>query len=310
MSFLESQHLRLAGLIQWSLNEVKPGETGSVSYSVAVAEYAPYFTNTLTNQAVIQGYDKDRNYDDNYASGSFTITRFINTFPFALIPGFAPAAVAGAQPAIKIDKRHYDTDGIVQVGEPIDYTIEFTNRGSGSAYDVFLIDDLVDPDGKNVNSQGWRLGEVFVGETIIVDYTVTISQDAKPGVYTNSAQVLMYNKEDMELYSHIVETTILVDNPHYRITKIIEEALGIVDKSPEIIVITTKTQRIEPPTDDTLLDLIVTPAEASTPEILGLTTRDGIVQKFTFPWFMTLFALFMLIVTYVSFAYLIAKKPF
>jgi len=102
------------------------------------------------------------------------------------------SASTGKAPNLQVFKT-FAGEGVVQAGEPVDYTVFVTNKNGGSSYDSILVDTLRDSEGNEVNEEVWDLGEILPNEEITLTYTMVFQKHAKPGVYLNNAQVKAAN---------------------------------------------------------------------------------------------------------------------
>ena len=170
--------------IRWNLGRLNPRASGTISYTAAVGSPAslPYGETIVENESIISSYETDANTADNNESIALAIN---NPLPPSYGGGYLD------WPLLQISKTRRGS-GDITASSTVDYTINLSNRGPGSAYNVIVKDEMKDPSGKVVNSLIWNLGEVKSSEDITIDYTVRIAGNASAGTYTNTA-IAIYN---------------------------------------------------------------------------------------------------------------------
>ncbi|MCG8326227.1 MAG: T9SS type A sorting domain-containing protein [Chitinophagales bacterium] len=90
----------------------------------------------------------------------------------------------------------------VMVGEEVTFKIDVTNQGPSTATGV-TIEDILQSGFTFTGTNGaydevaglWDIGTLAIGETVSLEITATVNED---GVYTNDAQVLTANEDDID----------------------------------------------------------------------------------------------------------------
>lgn len=274
----------IGGSVEWFIPRINPGETKEVSYTIAIADDVPFGQSTVTNNAIISAHEKDRNYDNNVATASFSITRIHPSVGpgsgngFIGTPLYNQNTISSFWPAFTIKKQHFATTSIVNAGDQVKYQIRIKNTGSGDAPEAVVLDDLVDPKGNIVNAQGWDLGKVYVKEEIILDYTIEIKPWAINGTYKNYAQVFFTNNFGDRLSSIKVSTEILVvggvdaavsaGGSDENVTPVISDANTLEVENINV-------ERIAPPQEETFAGALpALAAEEESPIVLGATYSE------------------------------------
>jgi uncharacterized repeat protein (TIGR01451 family) len=127
---------------------------------------------------------------------------YVNTIPKGAVhthqgatnpqPGTAPITIAA--PHIVVTKLSDPDKGTVSAGDPISYTIQVKNTGTGAETNATISDDLrnatlvsgsVRVDGKpasdDIVTKGKPFGDVPAGKTVIITYKATVNADVREG---------------------------------------------------------------------------------------------------------------------------------
>ncbi len=283
-------HMVGNGMIEFDVPEVEPGETGQVSYQLAVAYNIPFGGSEVSNNASIGAYEKDRNYNDNITTGNVSITRVHPYTPNTLIgafigtPNYNKNTDLSFSPAFTIEKKHFAETSTIFAGQEVSYQINIKNTGSADSPVVVVVDDLFDPIGENINSQGWDLGRVYTNEEIIFDYTIKINEHAYNGLYTNYAQVYYLDQQNNPLGSERVHVTLEVlggmDIPTFS-AEAGEDIPEQVNPITNIEKNTAPVKRSGGDNDDNDIEdafTLVPPAQAADVEILGATIDKNAIN--------------------------------
>ena len=163
----------------WNLGTRNPGEGGTLTLVVKTAISVPNGS-VIPNQAKIAAEDID--------------------------PVFAAADVkAATAPQLQITKTANAT--IVNPGDPITYTVQVKNIGTDVAHNAVMTDTLpagfsfvtTSPVAASIVGQTgtWNLGEMIVGDTRTITYTVNVAPGTTAGTYDNIAKAKADNAPEV-----------------------------------------------------------------------------------------------------------------
>ena len=176
------------GGIEWFLGNLEPGETGTLSYSLAVNSNINEGPNNIENTVTIATDQDDRDMTDNTSGGSF-VAVYSQGAPVTTDSNHvAIAANSGPQATLKITKTNTTTEP-VSAGDLVSFTIPVQNISDTAATDVLVQDTLRDSGGNDVSINTWDLETVTAGESVIIEYDLEITAEAAAGHYINTALV-------------------------------------------------------------------------------------------------------------------------
>lgn len=155
------------GNIVWHLGSVGAhGLDNKVELKVKIDDSMPSGTTTINNKAKISTTTVEDKTDNNEGTDATDVE---------------------AHPVLKITKEN-DASGMMTIGSSINFKITIENTGNSVAFDVVLKDILRDGAGNEVFPQSWDIGEIAVGEKVIVEYTLKVTEGITEGIYTNTAK--------------------------------------------------------------------------------------------------------------------------
>ncbi|MBD3208017.1 MAG: DUF11 domain-containing protein, partial [Candidatus Nealsonbacteria bacterium] len=134
------------GEIEWDLGTLEAGETGSVSYTVAVNSDIPGGNNKIQNEASVDSHEDDWDDGDNVDSLSLDVYKFVSHFEGMPYLWYCPK--------LKITKEYLGENPITPPANA-DYRITLVNDSFGPALGVMVEDNLVNEDLQIVNTYRW-----------------------------------------------------------------------------------------------------------------------------------------------------------
>ncbi len=114
-----------------------------------------------------------------------------------------------AHPVLKISKEN-DASGVMTIGSSINFKITISNTGNSTAYDVVLKDILRDKAGHEIFPQSWDIGKIAVGEKVVVEYTLKVTEGINEGTYTNTAKAEGKDDRGNQISSNEAQSTVEV----------------------------------------------------------------------------------------------------
>ncbi len=299
----EFGNTNVPGQILWDIGIVSPGESGSVSYSAYVNSQIPVGRTEISNTASINGFEDDGNDEDN--TETLLVVVDVAPPPPVYYSMVKAAEVENKLPDLNIT-RTSDIDGFVYLGEEINHKIILTNEGDGSAFDVIVYDILTYEDSEDeVKNNTWNLGEVFPGEKIEIEYTVTINGGVLPGIYRNIAFAdgfdsnndLIYSPNAIESFEVRIKEEI-IEEEEVAEEKINEEN-NTAPAPKEIKKIDYQEDRILAPLIPEVkaaTDVLESDSDKPEEEIFkGGEEEMGMFDQWWFPWLVWLIALALII---------------
>lgn len=228
---LDSDLIQLASPLQnISLGTIEPGETIERSYPARVVNSLPNGSFPINLTAIIDSAEPDEN-DANNEEVITIIAENHHSFR-SNSNGFTVNDITQSAD-IEIHKTA-NHDSILP-GDTVEYEVTITNHG-GPVFDGILYDTLYDESGAVILDQNWPLKRIESGETITVTYEIAFSADTSPGVYTNSAQVLGYHKNERVRYMREYDSSVAS----------VPISVAGVRPAPQVLGLTTNAALCEP----------------------------------------------------------------
>ena len=201
------------GGVSWDVGTLKPGDTGTLTYSVEVRNDMPQGTYEVSNSVEIAAEQGDRNPNNNFSGGTF----IASNPPSGNSGGNVTAATTYRQqpglpvPATLIIAKTNNAQGKVQPGDTVSYQLVLENVGDLPAYDTLVKDVMKDSLGREITDNFWDLGAVYGQEKIIIDYDVTLGEDAVSGIYINHVHAEGWNDTAKVWIGSVADSSIEVD---------------------------------------------------------------------------------------------------
>lgn len=183
---------------QWSLGNIRAGETKEFSYTARVnKDMRGDVVTALPLTSRVSSTQKDADSSDN----EDVVTIYVGE------------KRKETNSARKTFPAHFDitktaSRDLAQPGDTVDYTVTFFNRG-GQLFDALLVDTLENEAGEVVEQQSWPLGEIKNWETITIHYKMDFDSDMTPGKYTNYAQLVGFHESLKERYQKPYESPLV-----------------------------------------------------------------------------------------------------
>ncbi len=122
--------------------------------------------------------------------------------------GNTPPAGGGYTEGYLIVSKTVSSYGPWKVGEEIMYTIQVTNPGDSVVNDVVVYDNLR---GQGVESPAsWPIQDVLPGETVTIEYGITVVKEMPEGEYTNTAYASGFDAANAVVRSQDANTTVYI----------------------------------------------------------------------------------------------------
>lgn len=163
--------------ITWNLGMLRPGASGSVTFTMKGINTAPHGSSHVVNNVILAGHETDANTADN--SDTLVLDMYL--------PHPSPYGGPGSNfSRLEIKKERVSAE-TVRPGDRVDYKIVVSNKGSATAYDVIVSDELKNAAGEVVHTQNWDLQNVAAREDVTIDYSIELATSTPVGTYINSA---------------------------------------------------------------------------------------------------------------------------
>ena len=199
------------GKITWLLGTISPNTQGSFSYVVKAKNTLATGVYKIYNQTRISGLENDRNYDNNLSYGTveLTVVDGAGSKNSTLIGGM----VNNVFPSLKVTKTN-NKNGIAYPGDFVDYEILIKNTGSANLEDVLVRDVMsVIGSGEITQQSMWDLGTLYVGEEVLIEYTVQIEEDAVLKMFINEVMTEGYDMYRGQYIYAIASSKLKIDEP-------------------------------------------------------------------------------------------------
>ncbi len=122
--------------------------------------------------------------------------------------GNTPPAGGGYTEGYLIVSKTVSSYGPWKVGDEIMYTIQVTNPGDSVVNDVVVYDNLR---GQGVESPAsWPIQDVLPGETVTIEYGITVVENMPEGEYTNTAYASGFDAANAVVRSQDANTTVYI----------------------------------------------------------------------------------------------------
>ena len=208
--YFDAEHLTLEdpgggtiagpGHISWDIGTLPIGESETRSYTVAVTDL-PEGVTWLKGIGGIDGYEPDANAANNTDSMAILADRHLSGPPQGSWP-----------PELVMTKTNDATSTPISAPGTVHYTLTLKNTGGGISYHTRVFDTVKAPDGSVINSEEWDLGDVFPGETVIIDYDIEFATTSLSGMYENiaSAEGLGGSQDGYSVLSNTASSSVTV----------------------------------------------------------------------------------------------------
>ena len=117
---------------------------------------------------------------------------------------------------MKVYSRHNAGTSQLKPDDIITFEITLDNDGLSSLDNVIVYDEMTDPSGKIIASQGWPVGTFQSGERVVIEYSIAIENTAPTGKYQTRtwAQGRNFNLNQIKTTSDAI-TYFNVQNPDW-----------------------------------------------------------------------------------------------
>lgn len=209
-----------------ALDSIAPGETVVVTYEAYVDDSIPNGTTPVIAVATLSSDEPDNNETDNTETLTLMAERISNSSggngngggkssgggggrdkddsPSSIVNKVLGAKLSRekkefdptAPPTLEIIKTsNFADNSSVNAGTVVRYSISITNYGS-TAYDVFVMDTLVNPIGSIMNRQSWNVGDIPAGEGVELTYEIAYNENTPSGEYVNTVRMIAYERDN------------------------------------------------------------------------------------------------------------------
>lgn len=107
-------------------------------------------------------------------------------------------------------KRETDGSGTVRPGEYVKYTFYIENKGDATLYDVMLEDKMKGENGEEIAIYQWPIGDMAIGQKIMVDYTLQANNIGRPATFVYEAQAYGEDPNEDEVKSRKVGSILTI----------------------------------------------------------------------------------------------------
>jgi len=175
------------GLVQFSIGDVGPGESGEVWYSVQFNHEQPLRFTTVESASDIMSTEDDWIPGDNTQGSSNLVFMDPNYYAVFTIE----------HPSLAIAKKHNFMGKEAFPGDVVHYTIDVENTGDVVLYEVKVFDSLIDQSDARVAEKHFDIGQMLPQEKVRVEYDVPIVVAVPAGTYTNYAIANGFTSSDV-----------------------------------------------------------------------------------------------------------------
>ncbi|MBI3952704.1 MAG: hypothetical protein HY336_01985 [Candidatus Doudnabacteria bacterium] len=174
-----------SGVIEFNMGKLPPKMEGEFFVQMALARDLRYSEDTETITQ-ISGTGPEKELGNNrFAAFSTTGTRPHNPPPPVQIQEASSSKVSTMKNVL-ISKTNDSAGKTLKIGDQVIFTIKIKNNNESNLQDVVIKDTLKGPDDQVVSIENYGLGDVFPQEEITYAYTLVITAEVSPGVYSNA----------------------------------------------------------------------------------------------------------------------------
>ncbi len=198
----------------WNFAELKPGEAQTFIVTAIVnTNVADQFI--VRSNAGVRTITAEVKLDNNYASDQTGVTVVKNitiensTVGGSVVPNMDNWEI---HPGLELS-RVSNVVGMVQVGDMVTHQIIMQNTGDSPIYEIELVDKIKDVSGVTIVEYAWDdMGQLLVGESIIIDYAIIINEGINPSEYSFKASASGTDVLDDEVKSNKESVKMAVAN--------------------------------------------------------------------------------------------------
>lgn len=187
----------------WNISGLKRGEEKNFKVTAKISEELDPGNYTLQSAAGVTTRTKEIELADN-ASSDFTGV----AVPFPALV-FENGFEKDFDSHLSI-KREMDGSGTVRPGEYVKYTFYIENKGDAALYDVMLEDKMKGENGEEIAIYQWPIGDMAIGQKIMVDYTLQANNIGRPATFVYEAQAYGEDPNEDEVKSRKVGSILTI----------------------------------------------------------------------------------------------------
>jgi len=175
------------GTISWDIADLAPGASKTFTYEETMAGAAAnvgQFTETVTATE----HENDANAADNTDAITFPTGAAYTDFHDADLALDETTNVATGTPILP--------------GSTVHYTLTVSNKIDGAvANGITLYDSLANPEGTIITGKTIRIGQLYPGKKVTLNWDAQFPANAEPGAYVNTDKIDAYDQVGIKHYA-------------------------------------------------------------------------------------------------------------
>lgn len=193
--------------LTWKFDKIDTGEEKTFSINTKVSDTLPENSTTIESASGVKTETKEMEEGNNVSVDKTT----------AYLPSSRSNSdwdYEDPETGLKI-KREIENLGTIVAGNTIKYSITLKNSGDTPVYDVEVRDESTNPQGLEIGTYIWTIGDMDKDDEFLIEYEVFVSPFALPGVYENKASAVGLDSDGDRVRSSKKKSSVTVIAARY-----------------------------------------------------------------------------------------------